>query len=160
MPAAAKETALDGLISGALKFTQMAQVVDQTLNQLDAKGGHIDDTMTLDNVLHVDHLARKTAQQIIGSDREAYTADNQKNTYKSEEGLQFMCTPWITGKKWFIVDPMMMKDGGVANWYMRKDPRSFEYQDDFDTEVGKYKSTGRWSNGVDSPFFLFGHNAT
>ena len=46
---------------------------------------------------------RKTAQQIIGSDREAYTADNQKNTYKSEEGLQFMCTPWITGKKWFIV---------------------------------------------------------
>ena len=62
---AAKETALDGFISGALKFTQMAQVVDQTLTQLDARGGHIDDTMTLDNVLHVDHLARKTAQQII-----------------------------------------------------------------------------------------------
>ena len=62
---AAKETALDGFISDALKFTQMAQVVDQTLSQMDAVGGHIDDTMTLDNVLHVDHLSRKTAQQII-----------------------------------------------------------------------------------------------
>ena len=62
---AAKETALDGFISDTLKFTQMAQVVDQTLSQMDAVGGHIDDKMTLDNVLHVDHLARKTAQQII-----------------------------------------------------------------------------------------------
>jgi 1-deoxy-D-xylulose-5-phosphate reductoisomerase len=62
---AAKETALDGFISGALKFTQMAQVVDQTLTQMDARGGHIDDTMTLDNVLHVDHLARKSTQKII-----------------------------------------------------------------------------------------------
>ena len=62
---AAKETALDGFISGALKFTQMAQVVDQTLTQMDTRGGHIDDTMTLDNVLHVDHLARKSTQKII-----------------------------------------------------------------------------------------------
>ena len=62
---AAKEIALDGFIAGKLKFTQMAQVVDQTLTQMDAVGGHIDETMTLDNVLHVDHLARKAAQQII-----------------------------------------------------------------------------------------------
>ena len=103
---------------------------------------------------------RKTAQQIIGSDREAYTADNQKNVYKSEDGLQYMCTPWITGKKWFLVDPVMMRDGGGANWYMRRDPRTFQYTDDFDTEVGKYKAVGRWSYGVDSPFFLFGHNVS
>jgi 1-deoxy-D-xylulose-5-phosphate reductoisomerase len=62
---AAKETALDGFISGALKFTQMAEVVEQTLIQMDAKGGHIDDTMTLDNVLNVDHLARETTHKII-----------------------------------------------------------------------------------------------
>jgi 1-deoxy-D-xylulose-5-phosphate reductoisomerase len=35
------------------------------LTQMDARGGHIDDTMTLDNVLHVDHLARKSTQKII-----------------------------------------------------------------------------------------------
>ena len=62
---AAKETALDGFISGALKFTEMSEIVDQTLFDMDSKGGHIDDTMTLDNVLHVDHLARRTAQHLI-----------------------------------------------------------------------------------------------
>ena len=62
---AAKETALDGFISGALKFTEMAEIVDQTLSNMDSKGGHIDDTMTLDNVLHVDHLAREIAQHLI-----------------------------------------------------------------------------------------------
>jgi len=101
---------------------------------------------------------RKTAQQIVGSDREAYTADNQKNVYKSEEGMQYFCTPWITGNKWFLVDSKAMKDGGHLNWYMRRDPRKFEYQDDFDTEVGKYKAVGRWSLGADSPFFIIGHN--
>ena len=62
---AAKETALDGFISGALKFTEMSEIVDQTLSNMDSKGGHINDTMTLDNVLHVDHLAREIAQHLI-----------------------------------------------------------------------------------------------
>jgi 1-deoxy-D-xylulose-5-phosphate reductoisomerase len=62
---AAKETALDGFISGALKFVEMSEIVDQTLFDMDSKGGHIDDTMTLDNVLYVDHLARRTAQHLI-----------------------------------------------------------------------------------------------
>lgn len=62
---AAKETALDGFIAGALKFPQMAAVVERTLNQIDASGGHIDDTMTLDTVLNIDHLTRETANKII-----------------------------------------------------------------------------------------------
>ena len=62
---AAKETALDGFIEGHLKFTQMSDVVAQTLEQMDARGGHIDATMTLDNVLQTDHLARKAAKAAI-----------------------------------------------------------------------------------------------
>lgn len=62
---AAKETALDGFIAGALKFTQMGPVVEQTLAQLDTVGGHIDDTMTLDTVLNIDHLSRETAKKVI-----------------------------------------------------------------------------------------------
>lgn len=62
---AAKETALDGFIAGQLKFTQMSDVVSQVLEQMDARGGHIDDMMTLDNVLQTDHLARKTARDVI-----------------------------------------------------------------------------------------------
>ena len=62
---AAKETALDGFIGGHLKFTQMSDVVSQTLEEMDATGGHIDATMTLDNVLETDHLARKAAWSAI-----------------------------------------------------------------------------------------------
>jgi 1-deoxy-D-xylulose-5-phosphate reductoisomerase len=62
---AAKETALDGFISGHLKFTQMSDVVAQTLEQMDATGGHIDATMTLDNVLETDNVAREAARNII-----------------------------------------------------------------------------------------------
>jgi 1-deoxy-D-xylulose-5-phosphate reductoisomerase len=62
---AAKETALDGFIAGQLKFTQMSDVVSQVLEQMDARGGHIDDMMTLDNVLQTDHLARKAARDVI-----------------------------------------------------------------------------------------------
>ncbi len=62
---AAKETALDGFIGGHLKFTQMSDVVSRTLEQMDASGGHIDATMTLDNVLETDQMARKAAWDAI-----------------------------------------------------------------------------------------------
>ncbi len=62
---AAKETALDGFIAGHLRFTQMSDVVSQTLEEMDATDGHIDATMTLDNVLQTDHVARKVAWSAI-----------------------------------------------------------------------------------------------
>ncbi|WP_298862950.1 1-deoxy-D-xylulose-5-phosphate reductoisomerase [uncultured Sulfitobacter sp.] len=62
---AAKEAALDGFIAGHLKFTQMSDVVSQTLDEMDAAGGHIDATMTLDNVLETDHQARKATRLAI-----------------------------------------------------------------------------------------------
>ena len=62
---AAKETALDGFIEGALKFTQMAEVVEEVLAQMQHHSGLIHDTMTLDNVTQVDHLARQAARIAI-----------------------------------------------------------------------------------------------
>lgn len=62
---AAKETALDGFISGRIGFTAMADVVAQTLEDKNASDGLIGATMTLDNVLRVDHLARKAAKAAI-----------------------------------------------------------------------------------------------
>jgi 1-deoxy-D-xylulose-5-phosphate reductoisomerase len=62
---AAKETALDGFIAGRLRFPEMAEVVEETLNQLNSDTSLIDATMTLDNVAQVDHLARQTAQAVI-----------------------------------------------------------------------------------------------
>ena len=62
---AAKETALDRFIAGEIKFTQMAQVVEDTLTQMSQDHGLIADTMTLDNVGQVDHLARQAAQAAL-----------------------------------------------------------------------------------------------
>ena len=62
---AAKETALDGFIAGGLKFTQMAEVVEQTLDQMTPHASLVADTMTLDNVRQVDHLARNVAKTAI-----------------------------------------------------------------------------------------------
>ncbi|UWR20889.1 1-deoxy-D-xylulose-5-phosphate reductoisomerase [Sulfitobacter sp. S190] len=62
---AAKETALDAFIAGQIGFLAMADVVRATLDTLEASDGHIDATMTLDNVLQIDHLARKAARAII-----------------------------------------------------------------------------------------------
>ena len=62
---AAKETALDGFIAGQINFTQMAEVVEDAMTQLDRQPGHIDLSMTLDNVHKVDHLAREAAKAAI-----------------------------------------------------------------------------------------------
>ncbi|MGB1236381.1 MAG: 1-deoxy-D-xylulose-5-phosphate reductoisomerase, partial [Planktomarina sp.] len=61
---AAKEIALDRFIAKDIGFLDMATLVEQTLNRMDTanllKGGD----MTLDNVLHVDHLARQQATRL------------------------------------------------------------------------------------------------
>jgi hypothetical protein len=98
---------------------------------------------------------RKTAQQICGSNKEPFVADNQINVY---DELTYNVNPRITGKKWFLVDPLMMKNGEGLNWYKRRDPSKVEYEDDFDTEVGKYKCVGRWSYGADGWAFIYGNN--
>ncbi len=62
---AAKETALDGFIAGRIGFPDMAAVVEEVLTKLSGQSGHIDATMTLDNVAKIDHLARQEAQSVI-----------------------------------------------------------------------------------------------
>ncbi len=62
---AAKERALDGFIDGRIKFTQMAQVVEQVLDRFQQQGGHINAAMTLDNLTQIDHLARIQSDRIM-----------------------------------------------------------------------------------------------
>ncbi|WP_299864442.1 1-deoxy-D-xylulose-5-phosphate reductoisomerase [uncultured Roseobacter sp.] len=62
---AAKETALDGFIAGQIGFNDMAAIVEDVLTQMSAPRGHIDATMSLDNVAKVDHLARQEATRAI-----------------------------------------------------------------------------------------------
>ncbi|WP_299191079.1 1-deoxy-D-xylulose-5-phosphate reductoisomerase [uncultured Litoreibacter sp.] len=63
---AAKDAALDAFIARQIGFTDMAEVVDATLSTLSgeiAASGQL----SLDSVLAADHLARKTAQNIIAA---------------------------------------------------------------------------------------------
>ncbi|WP_299736369.1 1-deoxy-D-xylulose-5-phosphate reductoisomerase [uncultured Roseobacter sp.] len=62
---AAKETALDEFIAGHIGFNEMAMIVEEVLAIITSTPGHIDATMTLDNVAKVDHLARQEAQRVI-----------------------------------------------------------------------------------------------
>ena len=62
---AAKERALDGFIAGRIRFTGMAEVVEQVLSRLLANQSHIDADFDLDNVLEADHLARVEADMVM-----------------------------------------------------------------------------------------------
>jgi 1-deoxy-D-xylulose-5-phosphate reductoisomerase len=62
---AAKEAALDGFIAERIGFLQMAEVVDGVLSHKDVHPSLNSATITLDNVQHMDHLARKTAQTVM-----------------------------------------------------------------------------------------------
>jgi len=62
---AAKEVALDGFIEGKLRFPQMAEIVEDTMEALFPDNGVIDAAITLDNVAQVDHLARQAAWAAI-----------------------------------------------------------------------------------------------
>jgi hypothetical protein len=97
----------------------------------------------------------KTAKQIFGSQKEAYTADNQVNAYSD---INYIVNPYITGKKWFVANSDILKGGDGLNFFMRRDPKKLERDSDFDTEVLKWKAVGRWSYGWDNWFALFGNN--
>ena len=55
---AAKERALDAFIAGEIGFLDMSRVVDRTLDKMSSLGGLQSATITLDNVLETDRLAR------------------------------------------------------------------------------------------------------
>lgn len=64
---AAKEIALDHFIAGDLPFLAMAAVVEDTLACLSRQNSLQIVATTLEDVLHMDHLARKTATEAVAS---------------------------------------------------------------------------------------------
>lgn len=64
---AAKEIALDHFIAGNLPFLAMAEVVEDTLARLSRQNSLQIVATTLEDVLNMDHLARKTATEVVTS---------------------------------------------------------------------------------------------
>ena len=63
---AAKERALDGFIAGEIGFLDMSRVVEATLDKMSSNDGLQNASITLDNVLETDRLARIRAGEAIG----------------------------------------------------------------------------------------------
>ncbi len=63
---AAKETALDGFISGRIGFLDMAAIVEDVLEKM-AQDCQMNAAITLDTVLETDHFARVRALESIGA---------------------------------------------------------------------------------------------
>lgn len=64
---AAKEAALDAFVAGRIGFLDMAAVVEETLTRLSASPGLGTAAQSLDNVLAMDAVARRTAAAAIAS---------------------------------------------------------------------------------------------
>ncbi|MEW2916855.1 1-deoxy-D-xylulose-5-phosphate reductoisomerase [Ruegeria sp. ANG10] len=62
---AAKERALDLFIARRVSFPEMAQIVESVLDRFESSDGLLDASLTLDNVLQTDHLARKWAEEAV-----------------------------------------------------------------------------------------------
>ena len=62
---AAKETALDGFLTGRIGFMDMSGVVEATLDAMSSKIGLSNAVESLEDVLETDHIARKAAWHAI-----------------------------------------------------------------------------------------------
>lgn len=99
---------------------------------------------------------RKPAMIIAETDEEPDTADHGINVWKGH--LNVIEWPFLTNPYyWFLVDMQRMKL--LLNWYNRRKP-DFDDKIEFDSEIAKYKTVGRWSYGWDDPTFIYGHKAT
>lgn len=61
---AAKERALDHFIAGRIGFLAMSAIVEEVLIRLSSEKGLIDAEITLDTVMHLDHLSRVCADDV------------------------------------------------------------------------------------------------
>ena len=125
------------------------------LNMRNFKDDRGDVMDVLGDTIIVGSYWAKTVKQIVGSDKEAYTANNEINVFND---LKYIINPYITGKKWFMANMDLMKGGDGLNFFMRRDPKKLERDSDFDSEVLKWKNVGRWSKGWDTFAFIYGNN--
>jgi hypothetical protein len=163
-----------GLCSASHKLTPTAAVqsntgtleldytnLETTLRAMEDWTDDREDKMLVNgNMVIASPYWRDSCKKLFGSEKEAFVADNQKNIYKD---FEFMIHPLITGKKWFVVNRELMKNGSGLNFFMRRDPRTLERdgnaaKGDFNTEILSWKSVGRWVKGWTNWFFIYGQN--
>ena len=137
---------------GTLELTAPNVETTRTLMMgwTDDKGNLID---VMPDTLIVPPALRKAALVIADSDKEPDTTDNNVNIWKGS--LKVIEVPFLTNPKaWFMCDSRRMADDLV--WYDRRKP-DFGMDNEFDTEMCKYATIGRWSFGWLSPWWVCGN---
>lgn len=105
------------------------------------------------DTLIVPPALRKTALEIVGSEKRPEDANNAINVYKGD--FNVIVLPFLTdANNWFMADSTLMNE--FLNWYDSRKP-DFADTVDFDTEVAKYKVVGSWAYGWDHWQFIYGH---
>jgi len=61
---AAKEEALDNFINNKVRFTEMADVVQATMDELNARN-ELDSELEIENIMELDLLARSVAKKYV-----------------------------------------------------------------------------------------------
>lgn len=140
--------------STALSLTAVDATYVAMTNFTDDKGNMI--AINPDTLI-VPPSLRKTALEIVGSDKDVETpASNKINVYKGD--LKVIVLPFLTDtNNWFMADSNLMNQ--FLNWYDSRKP-DFSDTVDFDTEVAKYKVVGSWDFGFDHWNFVYGHSVT
>ena len=64
---ASKEVALDAFIARQIRFLDMAEVVDRTIQRLFGTACELSTEQSLDNIIHADHMGRTIGQEEISA---------------------------------------------------------------------------------------------
>jgi len=111
------------------------------------------------DTLLVPPALRKAALVIADSDKEPETDKNNVNIWKGR--VQVIEWPMLTDPTvWFFIDSQRAKRDLI--WWNRRVPKLERDTPafDFDTEVARWKTVGRWSYGWKTPLFIYGCKAS
>lgn len=134
----------------ALTSTNLEDAVIQLKGLGDDLGN---ETNAMATLLIVGRMNRKVALELTGSELTPESANNAINVHSS---LQTIVHPYITGKKWFVVDgPMALM---TLKWFWRLMPTFGVEDDNSSTLMRSYFGRMRYSRGWSDFRFVVGSN--
>lgn len=110
------------------------------------------------DTLIVSPTKRKDAIVISDSEKEPDTTDNNINVWKGSLKVYEWDFLNANPNAWFLADSRRMKRYLV--WWNRRTAKLKADGDNFDTELAKWATIGRWSWGWKSPTFIYGCEAS
>ena len=123
----------------ALTSNNLEDAIVQLKNLGDDRG---ELTSVMPNLLLVGQSQRKTAHELVES---AMTPENANNASNVHMGMQYMVHPYITGKKWFVLDTTLSLQ--TIKWFDRILPQFNSNWDNGNTLVRSWWGRMRYVRG-------------